>query len=101
MIVAGIIVCAVGDELVLHHPDGAIETRAAMVLIGGPALYLAGNSLFKRLSAPHFPLSHTGGLILLALLIPAIGVLTPLTLAAVTTAVLIVVATWEWLSFRR
>jgi low temperature requirement protein LtrA len=97
-IVAGIIVAAVGDDLVLHHPDGAVDIKTAMVLLGGPALYLVGNSLFKRLSAAHYPLSHSVGLVALALLIPAIGALTPLTLSAATTVVLIAVAIWEWVS---
>ena len=55
IIVAGIIVSAVGDELVLHHPeghDGHTDATTLAVILGGPALYLAGNSLFKRLSAP-------------------------------------------------
>ena len=78
LIVAGIIVAAVGDELALHHPGGHNDTGTAAVLIGGPALYLLGNALFKRLSAPNLPLSHLVGLGLLALLIPAVPVTTPL-----------------------
>ena len=70
------------------------------MLIGGPALYLLGNALFKRLSAPNLPLSHLVGLGLLALLIPAAAVATPLLLSAATTAVLIVVAAWEAISLR-
>jgi low temperature requirement protein LtrA len=99
-IVAGIIVAAVGDELVLHHPGGHVDAKTAAVVIGGPALYLIGNLMFKRLSAPHFPLSHMVGLGLLFLLIPSATVVAPLGLAAATTAVLILVAVWEWLSFR-
>jgi low temperature requirement protein LtrA len=49
---AGIIVAAVGDDLALHHPNGHNDIGTAAVLIGGPALYLFGNLLFKRLSAP-------------------------------------------------
>jgi low temperature requirement protein LtrA len=85
----------------LHHPAGAIDAKTAMVLLGGPALYLVGNSLFKRLSAPNYPLSHWVGLAALALLVPAVGALTPLTLSAATTAVLIVVVIWEWMSLRK
>ena len=99
-IVAGIIVAAVGDELVLHHPDGHTDLKTAAVVIGGPALYLFGNMLFKRLSAPHFPLSHMAGLGLLVLLAPAAAVVAPLALAAATTALLILTAVWEWLSLR-
>ena len=102
-IVAGIIVVAVADELVLHHPgghDGHTDIATACVILGGPALYLAGNALFKRLSAPYLPLSHIVGMGLLALLVPAVIVLSPLVLSAATTAILMLVAVWEWLSFR-
>ena len=100
LIVAGIIVVAVGDELVLHHPSGHVDTKTALVLLGGPAMYLLGNALFKRLSAPYFPLSHLVGLSLLALLAPGSALGTPLTMSAATTAVLIIVAVWEAISLR-
>jgi low temperature requirement protein LtrA len=101
LIVAGIIVAAVGDEMVLHHPGGHTDMKTATVILGGPALYLLGNGLFKRLSAPYFPLSHIVGLGLLALLVLAAIVVSPLLLSALTTAVLIVVVVWEWISLRR
>jgi low temperature requirement protein LtrA len=97
-IVAGIIVAAVADELTLKHPGGHTDVQTAAVILGGPALYLAGNSLFKWLTAPYAPLSHTVGLGLLALLILAVPYTPPLALSAATTAVLILVAVWEWLS---
>ena len=100
LIVAGIIVAAVGDDLALHHPGDGNDVRTAAVLIGGPALYLLGNLLFKRLSAPNVPLSHLVGLALLALLIVAVPVTTPLLLSSATITVLIVVAAWESISLR-
>lgn len=101
LIVAGIIVAAVGDELVLHHPAGRVEPAAALAVIGGPALYLAGNTLFKRLSAPNLPLSHLVGLGLLALTALVTQAVTPLTLSAMTTVILLIVAFWEWGSLGR
>ena len=53
-------------------PADPLDAKTAIVLLGGPALYLVGNMLFKRLSAPNLPLSHWSGLALLALLIPAV-----------------------------
>jgi low temperature requirement protein LtrA len=103
-IVAGIIVSAVGDELVLMHPEhggGATTT----VILGGAACYLAGVALFKW--STNFrrlpPLSHLAGLGMLALLaMPAARHwLTPLELAAATTGVLAVVAAWEAVAIRR
>jgi low temperature requirement protein LtrA len=103
LIVGGIIVVAVADELVLRHPgghDGHTNISTAAAIIGGPLLYLIGNALFKRLSAPNLPLSHLVGIGLLALLAPAALIATPLALSAGATAILIVVAAWEWLSLR-
>jgi low temperature requirement protein LtrA len=44
------------------------------------------------------PLSHLVGLGLLAALVPAAAITTPLVLSVGTTAILIMVAAWEWLS---
>jgi low temperature requirement protein LtrA len=99
-IVAGIIVAAVGDELVLAHPGGHTEPGAAAVLVGGPLLFLVGNLLFKSTVAGRPPLSHLAGIGLLVLLALAAFVLSPLGLAIATTAVLLVVAAWETRSLR-
>jgi low temperature requirement protein LtrA len=99
-LVAGIIVAAVGDELVLAHPTGHTDIKTAAVLLAGPALYLFGNLLFKRETAGRPALSHIVGLLLLALLVPASLGLQPLAFSAATTLVLVVVAVWETLSLR-
>ncbi len=100
IIIAGIIVAAVGDELALHHPHGQAELGAIAVILGGPALYLLGNAFFKWLSAPYMPLSHQVGLAALALIAPFGFSMSPLALVVAATAVLIGVAIWEWWSFR-
>ncbi len=41
-IVAGIVLAAVGDELMIAHPRAELNTAGALVAFGGPALYLAG-----------------------------------------------------------
>jgi low temperature requirement protein LtrA len=99
-LVAGIIVAAVGDELVLAHPGTAVDFKGAAVLLGGPAIYLAGNLAFKRTTANSRGLSHMIGLTLLALLTPVATSVSLLTLSAATTLVLVVVAVWETRSFR-
>ncbi len=98
-IVAGIVVCAVADEITITHPGGHMSLADAFVLLGGPAMYLAGNVFFKRASAKYYPLSHLVGLGLLLLLTPVALVLTPLALGAATTVVLVIVAIWETRSF--
>jgi low temperature requirement protein LtrA len=97
-IVAGIIVGAVADEAVLAHPGGATAWPVACVVLGGPALYLAGNILFKQAIWGRMPLSHLGGLALLMVLIPAAFHLPPLALGAAATLVLVIVAAWETVS---
>lgn len=99
-IVAGIIVSAVGDELVLAHPGGETDLKTAIVLIGGPLLFLIGNLLFKSTIASRLPLSHLVGLGLLAVLALAYTALSPLWLAGSTVAALAIVAAWETLSLR-
>jgi low temperature requirement protein LtrA len=97
-LVAGIVLAAVGDELVLIHPTGHIDAKTAAVLIGAPAIYLAGNLMFKRATATSPALSHIVGLGLLAVLVPASTAMGPLVLSMATTGVLVAVATWETLS---
>jgi low temperature requirement protein LtrA len=99
-LVAGIVLAAVGDELVLAHPTGHTDAKTAAVLIGAPAIYLVGNLLFKRATAISPALSHMVGLGLLALLMPAAMLMEPLTLSVATTLVLVVVAAWETLSLQ-
>jgi low temperature requirement protein LtrA len=101
LLIAGIIVVAVADEIVLSHPWDRADAAAVMVLLGGPALYVAGNMLFKRATATRLPLSHLVGLGLLALLVPVSGVLPPIVLGGAATLVLIVVAVWETVSLGR
>jgi low temperature requirement protein LtrA len=104
LIVAGIIVCAAADELVLMHPEHASDAGLTAIL-GGPALYLGGSALFKWVMndrrAP--PFSHTIGLVLLGLLAwPAYAhMLSALSIGVATTALLIVVAVWEFIALRR
>ena len=98
LLVAGIILVAVGDEFTLAHPGGHTEAKAAIAVIAGPAFYLMGNLLFKRVTAGWFPLSHLVGLGLLALLAPMSGLLPPLGFSLTATLILIVVAAWEAIS---
>jgi low temperature requirement protein LtrA len=100
-IIAGIIVSAVGVSQLLTHPAGEASPALAAVLLGGPALYLAGLGMFKRLTMGHLPLSHSVGLALVLLLTPVSTALPPLGLSAVATGLLILVAVWEHRSLGR
>jgi low temperature requirement protein LtrA len=97
---AGVIIMAVGDELVLSHPGGATSLQTAAALLGGGALYLAGNIAFKRTLYGFMPRSHLVGIGALAILLLPIRVLPPLGLATAVAAVLVTVAIWETWSLR-
>lgn len=104
LIVAGIIVCAVADELVLVHSAHAKHAGIAAIL-GGPLLYLLGNALFKWVTNDRRlpPLSHLVGLVALAALLPVAfaGAFSALALGMTATGILIVVAVWESVALRR
>lgn len=103
-IVAGIVLCAVADELVLAHPEHASDA-GLWAILGGPFVYLLGNALFKWSTNQRRlpPLSHLAGLAMLLALAPlAFGhALSALALAWSTSSVLMVVAFWEWRALRR
>jgi low temperature requirement protein LtrA len=100
-IVAGIVVTAASDGMAVVQPVGDAGPGAVAALLGGPALYLFGNLLFKRASgAEHFPLSHLAGLGLLAAIAPFASNLSPLALSLAATGALVLVAAWELLSLR-
>ena len=98
VIVAGIVVCAVADEIVLMHPDHGSDA-AYLAILGGPACYLLGAAWFKWLTNDRRtpPLSHMVGLVLIALLAwPALShAITPLVCGVATTLAFAVVAVWE------
>jgi len=100
-IVGGIIVTAVGSDLFMAHPDGHIETKYVAVLIGGPALYLLGNAIYKRVVYGRFPLSHLAGLVALVVLTPCTWLTDLLMVGGLTTLIMLIVAGWEAKSRRR
>lgn len=96
LLVAGIIVVAVSDELILAHPTGHSDAATIWTSIGGTALYLVGNLLFKLYITGKVPLSHLIGLGLCAVLAFLAAELSPLLLGATTSAILIIVTVTEY-----
>jgi low temperature requirement protein LtrA len=99
-IVAGIILSAVADELVLKHPTGHSDAKTVLSAIGGPLLFLIGTILFKLDIRGFLQFSHGAGIIALCVLAWFASELTPLMLSLLTSLLLIVVAVWESLSLR-
>ena len=99
-IVAGIILSAVADEVVLRHPADHSDPRTVLSAIGGPLLFLIGTILFKLSIRGWLQLSHGAGIVMLAILAWFAGGLSPLMLSILTTAIMIIVAAWESISLR-
>lgn len=92
VMVAGIIVIAVAIAEVLHHPTGDTPTEMAVLLLAGPAVYLAGNAWFNYALACQFPSSRAYGILALAVLAPFSTTLPPLALLSAVAAVIVALA---------
>jgi low temperature requirement protein LtrA len=99
-LVAGIILAAVGDELTIAHPNGHTDTATAAVVLGGPALFLAGHTLVKLAIFQVLSISRLAGLAFLAALIPVAKIVSPVALAALATTVVIAVAIADVVHYR-
>jgi low temperature requirement protein LtrA len=99
-IVAGIILSAVADELVLTHPAEHSDLKTVLSAIGGPMLFLIGTILFKHAFRGFLQLSHGVGIVALAILAWFASALSPLMLSLLTSAIMIMVAVWESISLR-
>src|SRR5947208_1808474 len=99
-IVAGIILSAVADELVLTHPADHSDVKTVLSAIGGPLLFLIGTILFKHTIRGWLQLSHGAGIVALGILAWFAAGLTPLMLSLLTSAIMIVVAAWESISLK-
>jgi low temperature requirement protein LtrA len=94
-IVAGIIATAVGANLLIDEPSDPLHGVGLAMMLGGPALYLVGVSLFQRrltLETNTKRLTVAG---LLILLVPLAGHLTALLLGVIVTTLLAALAVWE------
>jgi low temperature requirement protein LtrA len=100
-IVAGIIVAAVGDEIVIAHPGATLHTAELIALAAGPMLYLFGHLVFRLRMAG----SMSGKRLAAVLAIGACGVLgvvlPALAVAALIVAVLVVLIAAETVAGQR
>ncbi|SHN83232.1 low temperature requirement protein A [Bradyrhizobium erythrophlei] len=99
-IVAGIILSAVADDVVLQHPAGHSDARVIVSAVGGPMLFLIGAILFKLAVRGWLQLSHGVGIVALGVLGWYGAELSPLMLSIATTVLMGIVAVWESLSLR-
>jgi low temperature requirement protein LtrA len=92
VMVAGIIVAGAGDEKILSSPAAHASTAATWMILGGPALFVAGHAAFKFVVWGVFPWTRLAGIVLLALLALAAAVIPEIALAACAAVVVAAVA---------
>jgi low temperature requirement protein LtrA len=95
LIVAGIIATAAGVDLVIAHPHDPLHDVGLAVLLGGPALFLLGESLFQWRTGGRTSVTRLGVAALIVALAPLAGWVSALALAAIVTALLTALAVSE------
>ncbi|WP_213450673.1 low temperature requirement protein A [Rhizomonospora bruguierae] len=88
IMVLGIIITAVGYELVIPRPLGHIEDAWIVVILGGPALFIAGRARFEYVVFARVSRPRVIGILLLALAAPLMVFMPPV-LVALTAAVIL------------
>jgi low temperature requirement protein LtrA len=101
ILVAGIIATAVGNDLVMSHPHDAPTVAFALTLSGGPAIFLLGSAVYKKVVYGKMRASHVAGFAALLILIPIAPIVDLLTMGWLTTMIMLVVSLWESLVIRR
>ena len=94
-IVAGIIAVAVGDDLLIAEPGDALHGVGLAMVLGGPALYLVGESLFRIRVTGAANAKRLAAAGLLVALAPVGSHISALALSAIVAALLGAVAVWE------
>jgi low temperature requirement protein LtrA len=92
VMVAGIIVSAAADQKVLSDPGTTASTASAWMILGGPALFLAGYAAFKLVVWRVVAWPRLAGIAMLGLLALAAHPIPSLALAACAAALVAAVA---------
>jgi low temperature requirement protein LtrA len=96
VMVAGIIVGAAADQRVVSEPGETATTAFAWMILGGPALFLAGHAAFKAVVWRVLPRGRLGGIVVLALLGFGARSMPELALAACAAAAVAAVAVTDY-----
>ncbi|HUN34761.1 MAG TPA: low temperature requirement protein A [Trebonia sp.] len=92
VMVAGIVLTAVGDQLFIAHPTGQTPLAWAFAILGGPAIFLTGRTAFAYVVFTQVYWHCLAGVAMLGALVLAATQVTPLLTAALATIVVLVVA---------
>jgi low temperature requirement protein LtrA len=101
VLVAGVVLSAVGDELVIAHPHETLSSAEVAAVVGGPALYLFAHALFRmRLTGTLSP-RRTAGAVACVLVGVVFSGADALVLAVLVLAVVVAVIVGDQLAAAR
>ncbi len=95
LIVAGIIATAAGDDLLIAHPHDPQQGVGLAILLGGPALFLLGVSLFLWRTTGRASVERLSTAALIVALAPLATEVSALVVAMGVTVLLTALAIWE------
>lgn len=95
LIVAGIVATAAANNLLLAEPHEPRHGAGLAVLLGGPALFLLGATLFQWMTTGRASWDRLAAVALIAALLPLAPHLSVLALAIAITTLLTALAIWE------
>lgn len=95
VLVGALIICAVGDELVVNHPEEEMTMGGIFAMLGGPIIYLLSNGVYKWITCRMIAWSHVVAVVVLAVLMPFARLFSSLQLNAVTALIFIAVVAYE------
>ena len=101
LMVAGVILYAVGDELVIAYPTDQLSHPQIVAVVGGPAIYLLGHALFRLRMAGSVSWKRLTGALACGLLGFAGAHVSALALSALVVCVLMGVIVAELLAATR
>jgi low temperature requirement protein LtrA len=99
-IVAGIIMVAVADDLLIAHPDQSLMTAGVVMTVAGPAVYLLGEALVRLRMISSLSPQRLVVVVALAVLGVLGAGLSALALSAAVAAILIGLTVWDNDRFR-
>jgi low temperature requirement protein LtrA len=95
VMVAGVIVAAVGDELAIAHPSEELPGKEVAAVVAGPAIYLLAHALFRWRMAGTISWKRLGGAVACVAAGALGSAVSALVLATLVTAILIAVIAAE------
>ncbi|MFU8873839.1 low temperature requirement protein A [Micromonospora sp. SL4-19] len=92
LMIIGVAAAAMGNELVQKHPTGHTYKSWLALMLGGPALYVAGRTLLEWVVFSRFSRPRLLGIAALLLLVVPLAFAPPLAVVAVVPVVLLAIA---------